>query len=244
MRLPFSIGILLGLAAMTLRCQASPASPADAGEEVWIQGEYAGPMGSSGAPMGVQVVANGQGQFTVVFLTGGLPGAGWDMAGRSEASGSLRSEGVPFAATTTGGYSGLLSPDGSSLHGKSPQGDSFFLPKVQRQSPTLGAAPTTGALVLFNGQNLDAFEKGSAVLDSGLLLPQGSASTGAVTTRSFGSFTLHLEFLEPFMPDNTGQARGNSGVYLQGRYELQILDSFGLDIHRSPAGEETQECGA
>jgi len=244
MRRPFAIGILLGLAAMTIRCQAAPAAPADAGADFRVQGEYAGSIGTGGAPLGVQVVANGQGQFTAVFLTGGLPGAGWDAAGRSEASGSLQTEGVRFTATAAGGFSALLSADGSGLKGKSPQGDSFNLPKVQRQSPSLGAAPPTGALVLFNGQNLDAFEKGSAVLDSGLLLPQGSASTGAVTTRSFGNFTLHLEFLEPFMPDNTGQARGNSGVYLQGRYELQILDSFGLDIYRGPAGGETQECGA
>jgi hypothetical protein len=244
MRLPFAIGILMGLAAMTLRCQASTAAPADAASDFRVQGEYAGSIGTGGASLGVQVVANGQGQFTAAFLTGGLPGAGWDMAGRSEASGALQTDGVRFTAPAAGGFSALLSADGSGLHGKSPQGDSFFLPKVLRQSPSLGAAPPTGALVLFNGQNLDAFEKGSAVLDSGLLLPQGSASTGAVTTRSFGSFTLHLEFLEPFMPDNTGQARGNSGVYLQGRYELQILDSFGLDIHRGPAGAETQECGA
>lgn len=247
MRLTFTIGILLGLAAMTLRCQASPAAPAapaDAGSDFRIQGEYAGSMGTGGAMLGVQVVADGQGQFTAVFLAGGLPGAGWDAAGRSEASGSLQTDGVRFPAPSSGGFSALLSADGSSLKGKSPQGDSFSLPKVQRQSPTLGAAPPSGALVLFNGQNLDAFEKGSAVLDSGLLLPQGSASSGAVTTRSFGSFTLHLEFLEPFMPDNTGQARGNSGVYLQGRYELQILDSFGLDIHRGSMGAETQECGA
>src|SRR5438309_459755 len=48
------------------------------------------------------------------------------------------------------------------------------------------------------------------------------------TEKTFGNFTLHLEFNCPYEPEAKGQARGNSGVYLQGRYELQVLDSYGL----------------
>ena len=48
------------------------------------------------------------------------------------------------------------------------------------------------------------------------------------TRQSFGDFKLHVEWYEPTYPaDVTGQQRGNSGVYLQNRYELQVLDSFG-----------------
>jgi hypothetical protein len=239
--------LVLGAAALALRCQASPAAPSDAAgaaqEDFAYQGEYAGAVGTGGARLGAQIVARGQGRFTAVFLSGGLPGAGWD-AGRSEVAGSLAADGVHFPAPAAGGYAAVLSADGATLAGTTPQGEPFALAKTLRQSPTLGAAPPAGALVLFDGKNLDAFVKGSAVLDSGLLLPQGSAASGAVTARAFGSFALHLEFREPFMPDNTGQARGNSGVYLQGRYELQILDSFGLDILRDGPGGATQECGA
>ena len=48
-----------------------------------------------------------------------------------------------------------------------------------------------------------------------------------VTVEHFDSYQLHVEFWLPFMPDALGQARANSGVYNQGRIEVQVLDSFG-----------------
>ncbi len=54
--------------------------------------------------------------------------------------------------------------------------------------------------------------------------------TGSIVTRKkFTDFKLHIEFRTPFMPEARGQGRGNSGVYLQGRYEVQVLDSYGLE---------------
>jgi hypothetical protein len=209
------------------------------------QGEFLGTAETISPVLGVQVVANGDGKFTAAFLTGGLPGAGWDGTGRVEQPGTLQGGTVTFAPKdSTKEYSATISADGSTLSGKTPEGESFTLNRSSRTSPTLNAPPPSNATVLFDGKDLNAFVAGTAVLDSGLLLPTGSASSGALTKKSFGSFTLHLEFLEPFMPYSTGQSRGNSGVYLQGRYELQILDSFGLNIYRGRPGEETQECGA
>ncbi len=50
-----------------------------------------------------------------------------------------------------------------------------------------------------------------------------------ITKEKFdGAFKLHVEFRVPYLPKQTGQGRGNSGVYLQGRYEVQVLDSYGL----------------
>ena len=50
-----------------------------------------------------------------------------------------------------------------------------------------------------------------------------------MTQERFADFFLHLEFMTPDMPDATGQAKGNSGVFLQGRYEIQVLDSYGIE---------------
>jgi hypothetical protein len=70
--------------------------------------------------------------------------------------------------------------------------------------------------------------------DGAMEVRPGSGSV--VTKEKFGDFTMHLEFRTPFEPNNRGQGRGNSGVYLQGLYEIQVLDSYGL------SGEDN-ECG-
>jgi len=61
--------------------------------------------------------------------------------------------------------------------------------------------------------------------------------SGAITsTRSFTDHRLHIEFRTPFEPNDRGQGRGNSGVYLQSRHEIQILDSYGLDGRDNECG--------
>jgi hypothetical protein len=83
---------------------------------------------------------------------------------------------------------------------------------------------------LFNGSNLDAWEARSG---GAATWPISGGSVEAVggdirTKQKYGDFRLHAEWLEPtYPPEVTGQARGNSGVFLQERYELQILESFG-----------------
>jgi hypothetical protein len=113
--------------------------------------------------------------------------------------------------------------------GTAENGAKFELKRVERKSPTLGVAAQEGAVVLFDGKNVDAWENGKLV-DGHLL------STGTRTRQTFTNFTLHLEFQTPFMPAARGQGRGNSGMYLMDQYEVQILDSFGLT-------GENNECG-
>lgn len=72
------------------------------------------------------------------------------------------------------------------------------------------------------------------VADGVLTVVPGKGSI--MTERSFGDLRLHVEFAVPSQPDREGQQKGNSGVYLQRRYEVQILDSFGQPPTEDGAG--------
>jgi hypothetical protein len=93
-------------------------------------------------------------------------------------------------------------------------------------------------LTLFDGTGLAAWRHANGT-DATWLLLDGAMEVrnGDIYTRqTFGDFKLHVEFWLPlYPPDVTGQARANSGVYLQGRYEVQVLDSFG---DTTPANDE------
>lgn len=103
------------------------------------------------------------------------------------------------------------------------------LKRVERRSPTQGKKPPRGAVVLFNGATADAWENGK--VEGGYL-----QATDCTTKQRFGSYTLHLEFRTPYMPAARGQGRGNSGVYHGGRWETQVLDSFGLEGRDNECG--------
>ena len=124
-----------------------------------------------------------------------------------------------------------------------PYGDISTL-KVARPGDKVDAPSTTppaGAVVLFDGSNLDQWEGADGKTPARWKLVDGRAMQvaggGIKTKRAFdGHFKLHVEFRVPYMPDAQGQARGNSGVYLQGRYEVQVLDSYGLDSKDNDCG--------
>lgn len=90
------------------------------------------------------------------------------------------------------------------------------------------------AIVLFNGRDLSNWgtrdgRPASWKVEDGILCVVPGAGD-IMTKELLTDFFLHLEFRCPDMPDAEGQAKGNSGVFLQGRYEIQILDSYGVQI--------------
>ena len=191
------------------------------------QGEYVGKVKTDDGDVqvGLQVIALGKGKFHAVGYRGGLPGDGWDKETKREVDGELKDGVAEFSgdeadARIKDGVATILDKDGREL-GR--------LDKIHRSSPTLGAKPPEVAVVLFDGNSADAFQ-GGKMTDDGLL------QQGCTSKQKFGSCKLHIEFRLPYQPEDRGQARGNSGIYVGARYECQMLDSFGL------AGENN-ECG-
>lgn len=185
------------------------------------QGEYVGaPQQDPNFKIGCQVIALGEDKFDVVAYFGGLPGDGWSRGGETvKAKGELRDDHV-FLTGDTGtakikdGVMTVFDATGNQV---------AELRKVERTSPTLGKAPPEGAVVLFDGKNADQFENGKLI--EGNLL----GATNTNTKLKMGDHSMHIEFRTPYMPKARGQGRGNSGVYVTSRYEVQVLDSFGLD---------------
>ena len=220
----------------------------DIPSSVKIQGEYLGAT-KGGTKLGAQVIALGGGKYHTVLLPGGLPGAGWDGKNKILLDGASSDDGIllhptdgkgkgylqddpsKFSATRKNPpegnkpYSGVISSTGV-LQGKTDEGKSFELRRLIRKSPTLGAKPPKGAKVLFDGTSKDAFQGGRLDEKTKFLNTDGRDIR---TTDKFSNYQMHVEFMLPYRPDARGQGRGNSGFYQVDQYEVQILDSFGLE---------------
>ncbi len=108
-------------------------------------------------------------------------------------------------------------------------------PVVEPAGDVVAAKPPKDAVILFDGSNLDAWkarEGGPAkwkVVDGTMETVPG---TGIIETKgSFGDIQLHIEWATPSPAVGKGQDRGNSGIFLMGQFEIQVLDSYRADTY-------------
>ncbi len=108
-------------------------------------------------------------------------------------------------------------------------------PVAEPAGEVVPAAPPKDAVVLFDGSNLDAWKSPSGgaakwkVVDGATETLPGAGPI--VTRKSFGDIQLHIEWAAPQPPDGKGQDRGNSGVFLMGQFEVQVLDSYRAETY-------------
>ena len=226
--------LITAMATSSLAVAAKPTAytdPQKTDADFQVQGEYVGELlgddDEDHEKFGMQVIALGGGKFRLVAYEGGLPGAGWsgEADDKSITDGMTKDGAAVFkddhgVGTIKDGVLTAVDESGKLL-GK--------FKKVERKSPTLGAKPPEGAVVLFDGSTADHF-KGGRMTDDGLLMQ------GVTSKQKFGDYSMHIEFRLPYMPTAKGQGRGNSGAYMQGRYEVQMLDSFGLEGKHNECG--------
>ncbi|MFW5692748.1 MAG: 3-keto-disaccharide hydrolase [Thermoguttaceae bacterium] len=196
-----------------------------------VQGEYLGEgilLDGARDKVGAQVVALGDGRFSATVFKGGLPGEGWlrddpsfAMEGKTE-DGATKLAGRNLSATIQDGTMVVTDPEGA---------ERIRLTRTERKSPTLGAEPPEGATVLYDGSDADHWAGGQITdlktLHAGTSLKEPLGPNGR---------KLHIEFRTSWMPQARGQGRSNSGVYVDGRYEVQVLDSFGLEGKHNECG--------
>ena len=219
-------------------------SAQEAGPDFAIQGEYLGEVELNGGDkhtVGAQVIALGDGKFRVKFHLDGLPGAGWDGKTLRFADAQTREGKTVFSGKLTD-PTGTAPPkdigggiDAGVLTAEV-DGRTASFHRLIRHSPTQGGKAPPGAIVLFDGTNTEEW-KGGKLVEGNLL------SNGTDSKRQFKDFTAHVEFRLPFMPNARGQGRGNSGFFPQGHnYEVQILDSFGLEGKKNECGGVHRAC--
>lgn len=119
---------------------------------------------------------------------------------------------------------GVIQPADAEEKKKKPEEPKVVDPGTRKKAPS-------DAIVLFDGSSLDNFKsrngnKAPWKLVEGNAVEVTRGDGGIFSKEEFGSFQLHVEWATPTDIKGNGQGRGNSGVYLHGRYEVQVLDSY------------------
>lgn len=211
-----------------------------------VQGNWKGEVdGWSGHSLHAQVVALGNNDYrAVLFLDSTFP-----ENHRTEIKGKANKGVVYWTGDATFPEMGIFTVKAetrftgkgadkkgelSGTFTKSGKASVFTMEKFYVKSPTLGKDAPAGAKALIPkdlkpgmddliNQNWDRGYRW-AINNDGALASSGSS---LISKYEYQDAQIHVEFSNPFEPNDRGQARGNSGCYVHGRYEVQVLDSFG-----------------
>ena len=112
-----------------------------------------------------------------------------------------------------------------------PEATEVWEPEPRVVTPGTNGGPPSDAIVLFDGENTSAWESiktggpiGWQVADNAMTVVKGTG--GIRTKQKFEDVQLHIEWRSPTEIEGNGQGRGNSGVFFQEQYEVQVLDSY------------------
>lgn len=215
----------------------APGDPEDVKDD--INGVYTGtfvPANQTNVPATptqVKVVAWGPNEYrAVVELPDGDKTRRVEVPLRKGNDGKITADGNAGGANWTGNLeNGKLTLAG---------GGDFTVNREAKSSPTQGLKAPANAIVLLSNEPgkypvLDEWREGTwkPISDGSM---QTNATGDQHTKREFGDIVLHLEYKPPVKPEARDQERGNSGVYFQDRYEMQVLDSFGWPAADNQSG--------
>jgi hypothetical protein len=128
-------------------------------------------------------------------------------------------------------FSGLL----LNIHAQKPEETEDWSRKPEVVTPGKGSLPPSDAIMLYGGaEDLDKWEsenEGPARWEAGDELTVVARTGGIKTRESFGDVQLHIEWRAPAEVKGKGQGRGNSGIFLMGKYEVQVLDSYNNETY-------------
>ncbi|MCD6392830.1 MAG: DUF1080 domain-containing protein [Planctomycetes bacterium] len=156
-----------------------------------------------------------------------------------ELFGKPENDSVTLVGERDGRWTGLIKDGVVFAERKGDRPATFHGKFTRRKSPTERLSPAKGATVLLPYKpgvktNLDKWQN-----NKWKLLDDGSvevANGGNVSLCEFGAVKMHVEFAVPYKCYDFGQGRGNSGVYLLGRYEVQVLDTYGYNTNPGNCG--------
>ena len=181
-----------------------------------LQGEYVGTMKHQDgeAKVGIQVIALGNNKFRAVGYPGGLPGDGWNQEEKITAEGVAKDGVVIFSgdegtAKLAKGTITIYPPESAEAVGT--------LKKVQRKSPTLGAKPPEGAVVLYAGPDDVKNWKGGKADEAGNL------QQGVTSHETFGDHTLHVEFASPINRKTAAKGAATAACMSKGATKCKCL---------------------